>query len=213
MRARRSRSRRGSRARPAGRGRAPTPTATIQNTTMPAIHANVAPGVAHERDQRLRERQREDEQAAAGREQREVGALEVELVAEEDLADGRAEHVRRRQRRARRPRATSRGACAGRPEVVVAPGADEAGQLRQQGGLHRLEEQDRDAGEEEPDDEVGGDVALVPASRARGCRAAARTRAAARAASRRTGSRGSPTAPTTAPRAPAPAGRAAGAAR
>ena len=40
------------------------------------------------------------------------------------------------------------------------PDAGEAGELREQRGLHRLEQQDRDAGEEEADDEVGGDVAL-----------------------------------------------------
>ena len=34
-------------------------------------------------------------------------------------------------------------------EVVVAPGAGEAGELREQRGLHRLEQQDRDAREEE----------------------------------------------------------------
>ena len=48
-------------------------------------------GVAVERDQSLRERERQDEQPAARRQQRDVDAAEVELAPEQDLADGRPE--------------------------------------------------------------------------------------------------------------------------
>ena len=49
------------------------------------------PAVAEQGDQRLREGEGEDERGAAEEQQREVEVVEVELVAEEDLADGRAD--------------------------------------------------------------------------------------------------------------------------
>ena len=52
-----------------------------------------------------------------------------------------------------------------RAEVVVLPRPRQRRQLRQQRGLDGLEQQDRDAGDEEPDDEVGGFPALVLALR------------------------------------------------
>ena len=83
------------------------------------------------------------------------------LLAEEDLADRRADgdaadHAEQR----RSPTTISDELPQPAAEVGVLPGAREAGQLRQQRGLHRLEQQDRDAGEEEADDEVGGRVPL-----------------------------------------------------
>ena len=50
-------------------------------------------------------------------------------------------------------------------EVVVLPRPRQGRELREQRGLHGLEQQDRDAGDEEPDDEVGGFPALVLALR------------------------------------------------
>ena len=51
-------------------------------------------------------------------------------------------------------------------EVAVATLAREPGQLRQQRGLYRLEQQDRDAGDEQPGDELGrrGPPALGPSA-------------------------------------------------
>ena len=84
--------------------------------------------------------------------------VELELVAEQDLAGGGAEHVAADDaEHADAGHEQEQLAQAGL-EVVVAAGADEPGELGQQRRLHGLEQQDRDAGEEEADDEVGGDV-------------------------------------------------------
>ena len=93
--------------------------------------------------------------ALPGAQQPEVDPLEVELVAEEDLADGRPdgdtaddpEHAHADHDEHQLAQAAA--------EVVDAAGAREARELRQQRGLHRLEQEDRDAGDEEADDEVG----------------------------------------------------------
>ena len=76
-------------------------------------------------------------------------AVEVELVAEEDLADGRADggagdHAERADAD---DDDTSFFSPARKSSCLPAPTS--AGQLREERGLDRLEQQDRDAGDEE----------------------------------------------------------------
>ena len=136
---------------------------TPTNITSPTAHATSARAWPMQRDQRLGEREGEDERGAAARRAGEVDAAEVELVAEEDLADGRADGAAGDHAEAadRPPRSNDELLADPVRKSSCLPGARRAGELREQRGLHGLEEQDRDAGEEEPDDEVGGGVALA----------------------------------------------------
>ena len=117
--------------------------------------------VARERDQRLRERERQDEQPAARGEQRDVGVAEVELAAEQDVARQRTESAADGHSEHADPDDDQHELAHAVLELVVASGAHERRQLRQQRGLHRLEQQDRQPREEEADDEVGDEAALV----------------------------------------------------
>ena len=56
-------------------------------TDQPRVHRE---RVSRQRDERLRHREREDEKAATGREQSDVGTPEVELVAEQQPARRRS---------------------------------------------------------------------------------------------------------------------------
>ncbi len=116
--------------------------------------------MAEQGDQRLREREGEDERGAAEEQQREVAAVEVELVAEEDLADRRSDGGPGDDAEHPDAQHDQRQLLEAGTEVGVLAGARERGELGEQRGLDGLEEQDRDAGDEEPDDEVGGGVAL-----------------------------------------------------
>ena len=116
--------------------------------------------VTEQGDERLGEGEGEDERRAAEEEQGEVAAAEVELVAEEDLADGRADRGAGDDAEHAHAHHDHDQLLEARTEVVVLARAGEGGQLRQQRGLDRLEQEDRDASDEEPDDEIGRRVAL-----------------------------------------------------
>ncbi len=131
------------------------PIVTTTQITRPTHHAIERTRVSEQRDEGLRQREGEDEEAASRREQPEVEVVEVELVAEEDLTGDRADggagedaqHADADDDDQQLPQAGA--------EVGVAPGAGERGELRQQRRLDRLEQKDRDPSDEETDDEVG----------------------------------------------------------
>ncbi len=138
----------------------PATAVTTVNTMIPVIQPIMARAVAEQRDQGLREREGEDEEPAPGGEQREVELVQVELRAEEDLPDEGAERPAAED--AERANGDDDEHEVAHPvlELVVASRAHQAGELREQRGLHRLEQQDRDPGQEQPDDEVGDGAAL-----------------------------------------------------
>ena len=151
---------------------------------------------------------------AAEREQDRCRGCRGELVAEQHLADQRADECRRRRRRRRRRRARSSraGACRLRKSSCL-PRPRGAPSFGQQRGLHRLEQQDRDAGDEEAGDELPTRVLLAAGREHDRAEVRRRTRAPARAPSRRAATRARSTAPSTARPGRGAAGRAGRAAR
>ena len=97
------------------------------------------------------------------REERDVGVAEIELGAEQDPARERSDHPPTSTPNAPIPTTMQHQLAHTVLELVVAAGAHERRELRQQRRLHRLEQHDRDARQEQPHREVGDRGALTGA--------------------------------------------------
>ena len=125
------------------------------NATTPTSHDTSTCPERVERDQPLRHGEGEDEHPAPGREQREVEVAELELGAEEEVADERSERRAADHADDADPAHHEQEVAHAAAEVVGLARAHLRREPRQQRGLHRLEQQDRDARQEQADDEVG----------------------------------------------------------
>ncbi len=119
--------------------------------------------VGLERDQALAHRQRQDESGRGERQQEHVAVSEIPLAGKQLLAEPRTDQRRRRGSREAQADHDRDELAHTDPEVVVLALAGERGELREQRGLHRLEHEEGNPGDEQPGDEVRADVLLARA--------------------------------------------------
>src|SRR6202035_757038 len=114
----------------------------------PARPPQSHPPITGERDQDVAEDLREDEPDAAGGEQREVEVAQLESVAEEDPGHGGTEEREPSDRDRAETGHEEQQAGQQGLELVVPPACRERRELGQERRLHRLEQEDRDVGDD-----------------------------------------------------------------
>src|ERR1039457_4972269 len=119
------------------------------------------PPVAGERDQDVAEDLGEDEPDAAGREQREVDIAQFESVADEDPGQGRTEKREPRDRDGTQADHEQQEAGQQRLKLLMPPPGGQRRELGQQRRLDRLEEKDRDIGDDAAELESSGGRLLL----------------------------------------------------